>query len=69
MEPPSQDWCRIELQSLETVVFVTTSLQMNKRLEMWHEKAVCFTALGRKLTAKVYIQGVLHAEKAVTFCV
>lgn len=61
------DWCRIELQSLEAVVFVTTSVKMEKRLEMWHEKAVCFTASGANFTAKVYIQGVLCAEKAVNF--
>ncbi|XP_077496128.1 uncharacterized protein LOC144107018 [Amblyomma americanum] len=67
MEAPFKDWCRIELEGVETVIFATSSVKMEKRLELWHEKAVCFTASGGEFTAKVYIQGMLCAEKVVNF--
>lgn len=66
MEAPSKDWCRNELESLQAVILVfVTSVQIEKILEGWHDNSVCFTTSEGELTANVYIQGGLSAEKAV----
>ncbi|KAH7942561.1 hypothetical protein HPB49_025235 [Dermacentor silvarum] len=56
---PSKLWCRFNCGSDSSVVFATTSVRKQERLEILHDKVVYFSGHGDEVSAQVYFRGVL----------
>ncbi|KAH7934071.1 hypothetical protein HPB49_021156 [Dermacentor silvarum] len=65
VEVPEKYWCRIETDGHCGMIFATTSISKHTKLEISHEKAVCFTFTEGEIVAEVFYQGVLCDEKPV----
>lgn len=61
---PSTSWCRFEDERFG-LIFATSSLKMQARLVITHERAVVFKPVGGKVCADIYYQGVMCTEKTV----
>lgn len=62
---PSKLWCRLNCGIDSAIVFATTSVRKQERLEILHEKVVCFNAHEDKVSAQVYFRGVLFQETTI----
>nr|XP_037280753.1 uncharacterized protein LOC119174070 [Rhipicephalus microplus]XP_037280754.1 uncharacterized protein LOC119174070 [Rhipicephalus microplus] len=65
LEVPANYWCRIEAVGHCDLIFVTTVISKRTKLDIFHEKAVCFMSTEGKIVAQVFYQGVLCQEKPV----
>ncbi|KAL1444807.1 hypothetical protein MTO96_045393 [Rhipicephalus appendiculatus] len=61
---PSKLWCRLSCSD-EGVLFATTSVRRNSKLEIFHEKSVLFWANEGKVSAQMFLCGVLCGDFAI----
>lgn len=59
---PSKLWCRLNCDSDASVLFATTSMRRDMKLEIFHDKSVLFCAHEDKVSAQMFICGVLCGD-------
>ncbi|KAK8778763.1 hypothetical protein V5799_019896 [Amblyomma americanum] len=59
---PSKIWCRLNCNSDASVLFATTSIRRDTKLEILHEKSVLFCAYEDKVSAQMFLWGALCGD-------
>lgn len=62
---PTKHWCKLQPDGYSGVLFATTTVQKEEKLEVIHEKAVCFNAVEDNVTAQVFVRGVMCSDGIV----
>lgn len=62
---PSRRWGRLQTDGYRGAIFATTAVRKEERLEIIHEKAVCFNAVEDKVFAQVFVRGVMCSDGIV----
>lgn len=62
---PSKRWHKLETDGYTGVIFATTTVQKAAKLEIVHDKAVCFNTFQGKVFAQVFVRGVMCSDGAV----
>lgn len=62
---PTTHWCKLQPDGYSGVLFATTTVQKEEKLEIIHEKAVCFNAAEDNVTAQVFVRGVMCSDGIV----
>lgn len=62
---PSKLWCRLNCNNNSGVLFATTSVRREEKLEILHEKSVLFCPHEDKVAAEIFFRGVLCGSSVV----
>ncbi|XP_077535957.1 uncharacterized protein LOC144148272 [Haemaphysalis longicornis] len=63
---PAKYWCKLQPDGYAGVLFATTTIQKEGKLESIHEKAVCFDEINKNLSVQVFVRCVRCSDKLMS---